>query len=132
MYSYQLPIDIHVYALSLTVWVQFQRDSFRPPPPRLGVKGEMGVWRWAHSIAQLWVPISSPLTHTVYLLPFFSYLAGSESVFVRPPARPPVRPGYDDKYRSRSQRFVERQNYLMGYTRGNEALELQFPKLYTL
>ena len=39
-----------------------------------------------------------------------SYLAGSKGVSaVRPPARPSVRPGYDDKYRSKSYRFVERQ-----------------------
>ena len=31
----------------------------------------------------------------VYLIPFLSYLADPESV----PARPPVRPGYDEKYR---------------------------------
>ena len=48
------------------------------------------------------VPISSPLTHMVYMLPFSSYLAGSKGF-------PPVRPGYDDKYRSSSYRFVERQ-----------------------
>ena len=41
----------------------------------------------------------------VYLLPLLSYLAGSESVY----ASPPVRQGYDDKFRSRSYRFVERQ-----------------------
>ena len=35
----------------------------------------------------------------VYLLPFFSYLADSKS----------ARHGYDDKYRSRRYRFVERQ-----------------------
>ena len=45
----------------------------------------------------------------VYLLPFLSYLANSKSVSVRPPTCPPIRPGYDDKYRSRSYRFVERQ-----------------------
>ena len=41
----------------------------------------------------------------VYLLPFSSYLAGSKNVFVLP-CDPP---GYDDKYRSRSYHFVERQ-----------------------
>ena len=40
----------------------------------------------------------------VYLLPFLSYIAGSESVSVHPP----VRPGYGDKYRSGSYRFFER------------------------
>ena len=38
-----------------------------------------------------------------------SYLAGSKRVSARPPVSPPVRPGYDDKYRYRSYRFVERQ-----------------------
>ena len=38
----------------------------------------------AHSIARLWVPISSPLTTMFHLLPFSSYLAGSKSVSVRP------------------------------------------------
>ena len=33
----------------------------------------------------MWVPISSPLTHMVYLLPFYSYLAGSRSVSASPP-----------------------------------------------
>ena len=37
---------------------------------------------------------STPLTHMVYLLPFFSYLARSKSVFVHP--------RYDGKYHSRS------------------------------
>ena len=41
----------------------------------------------------------------VYLAPFLSYLAGSKGVS----AHPPVRPEYDDKYRSRSYRFVDRQ-----------------------
>ena len=41
----------------------------------------------------------------VYLLALLSYLASSKNVSVRPP----VRPGYDDNYRSRSYRFVERQ-----------------------
>ena len=39
---------------------------------------------WAHSVAHPWVPIISPLTHMVYLIPFFSHLAGSKSVSVRP------------------------------------------------
>ena len=42
-----------------------------------------------------------PVTHLVYLLPFLSYLACSKSTSIRP--------GYDDKYRSRSYRFVEQQ-----------------------
>ena len=44
--------------------------------------GGHGGRGWAHSIARTWVPVSSPLTHMVYLLPFLilSYLAGSKSV----------------------------------------------------
>ena len=62
------------------------------------------VWGWgrAHLIAHPWVPISSPLTHRpmVYQLPF-CFLAA-------PKAFPPVRPGYNDKYRSRSYRcFIQ-------------------------
>ena len=53
-------------------------------------------WKWAHSIARPLVPVSFPLTHMVFLLPFWSYLAGSKSVSVRPPARAEI----DDKYRS--------------------------------
>ena len=43
------------------------------------------VWGrgWFPSIARLWVPISSPLTHMAYLLPFSSDLAGSKSVSAR-------------------------------------------------
>ena len=46
----------------------------------------------AYSITQQWVPISSPLTHIVYLLPLF-------------------RSGYDDSYRFRNYCFVERQKW---------------------
>ena len=53
-------------------------------------------------------PISSPLTHMFYPLPFLSYLAGSKSAS----ARPPVRHRYDDKFSSRSYHFVERQKYV--------------------
>ena len=53
--------------------------------------------------------ISSQLAYMVYLLPFLSYVAGSKSVTVRPP----VRPGYDDKYRSISYRFVDWQKPLL-------------------
>ena len=35
-----------------------------------------------------WVPISSRLTHMVYLLPLSSYIAGSKSVSARPSASP--------------------------------------------
>ena len=69
--------------------------------PGLGVRGR----EWAHSIVRPWVPISSPLTHLVYLLPILSYLAGFKSVCTCPS----VRPEYDDKYRSTSYHFVERQ-----------------------
>ena len=34
--------------------------------------------------SQPMVPISSPLTHVVHILPFLSYLAGSRSVSARP------------------------------------------------
>ena len=57
----------------------------------------------------IWLPISSPLTHMVYLLLFSSYSAGSKSVSVLAP----VRHGYnDDKYCSRRYRFIERQKFL--------------------
>ena len=55
-----------------------------------------------HSITRPWGPTISPLTHMVYLGLFLSYLDGSK-------AFPPVQPGYDDKYCSRSYRFVEQQ-----------------------
>ena len=42
-----------------------------------------------------------------YLLPFWGYLAGPESTSS---THQLVRTGYEDKYRSRSYRFVERQN----------------------
>ena len=37
-----------------------------------------------NSIARPWIPISSPFTHTVYIVQFLSYLAGSKSVSARP------------------------------------------------
>ena len=43
----------------------------------------------AHSIARPRVPISSPLTHMIYLSPFLSYLVGSKAF---PLARPSARP----------------------------------------
>ena len=55
-----------------------------PPPTRFGVRGDVGVRGWAHSIARPWVPISSLLTHIVYLLPSLSHLAGPKSVSARP------------------------------------------------
>ena len=45
---------------------------------------------------------------TELLLMFLSYLARSKSVSA-------LRPGYDDKYRSRSHRFVERQKLISTY-----------------
>ena len=55
----------------------------------------------ARSTACRWVPISFLLTHMVYLLSFWSYLAGTKSVSVRP--------RYDDEYRFRTYRFIEQQ-----------------------
>ena len=62
---------------------------------------------WANSVAGPWVPISSPLAHGLSrnVFELFSWFQRRFS----PPLRPPVRPGYDYKYRSRSYRFVERQ-----------------------
>ena len=53
-----------------------------------------GMWGsgWAHSVSRPCIPISSPLTHMVYLLPFSSYLAGSKSFPARPSVRPSDRP----------------------------------------
>ena len=62
---------------------------------------------WAQSTTRPLIPISSLLTHILNLLQFLSYLAGSKNVS----AGPPVRPGYDDKYRSRSYIVVERQKF---------------------
>ena len=45
----------------------------------------------------------------IVVITLLSYLAGTKSVFVRPP----VRTGYDDNYRSRNYWFVEWQNYLL-------------------
>ena len=68
--------------------ITFKKNPARRPhmmqfaTPGLGVRGCRGS---AHSIVSPWVPISSQLTHMVYLLPFFRYLAGLQSVSVRPP-----------------------------------------------
>ena len=56
--------------------------------PRFGGLGGRTGSGWANSIARPWVPIGSPLTHMVYLLPFLSYLACSKSVSACPSARP--------------------------------------------
>ena len=83
-----------------TVLLQSERDTFRAPP----------VWRFVQTWGLGDRPFDSfPVTYMVYLLPFLSYLAGSESVSVHPPVRPHVRPGYDDKYHSVGYRFVEQQ-----------------------
>ena len=58
------------------------------------VRGGQG---WAHSVARPWVPITSSLTHMVYLVPFLSYLAGSKSVSARPSDPDTMT---NDKYRS--------------------------------
>ena len=78
---------------SPTGWLKLDRRTFRPPGWG-GGNGTYGVW-FSDSIARPWIPISSILTHN-YLLPFLSYLAGSEAF---PPASPT---GCDDKYSSRS------------------------------
>ena len=56
-----------------------------------------GTWEsgWAHSVAGPCIPISSLLTHMVYLLLFFELFSWLQKRFC-----PPVWPRYDDKYRS--------------------------------
>ena len=71
---------------------------------RFGVTGTCGRG-WANSIAHSWVPISSPLTHMVYLLPVFELVSCSISASARP-----TRIRF--KYRSRSYRFVEWQKII--------------------
>ena len=69
--------------------------------------GVFNLWSLIY-VPSVWVqciPINSLLTNMVDLLPFLSYSAGSKSVSVCPSDRP----GNDDKYRSRSYRFVERE-----------------------
>ena len=65
--------------------------------------GSVG-WGCAHLIARPWVPITLQLPTDTYglsntVFELFSWLKK---------AFPPVRPGYDNKYRSRSYRFVQR------------------------
>ena len=45
-----------------------------------------GTWGsgWPHSVARPCIPVSSPLAHMAYLLPFLSYLADSKCVSSRP------------------------------------------------
>ena len=54
---------------------------------------------------------SGPITIAVMTL--VNYLAGSKSVSARLPVRPPIRPGYDDKYRSRSYCVIEQQKFFL-------------------
>ena len=84
-------------------WLKFESGTYRRTIwVRAGGRGGRGL---AHSITHRWVLSSSPLTHVVYLLPFLSYLADSKSISTSPP----IRPGDDEKYRSRIHRFVGRQ-----------------------
>ena len=78
----------------LSVWnylAAISKEDFSTP--RFGGRRNVGV--------RPWVASSSQSTYMAYLLPFFSYLAGSKNISIRP--------GYDDKYRSSSYNFVEQQ-----------------------
>ena len=66
---------------SSTVWLQFERETFRLPA--LGF-GDVVGRRYAHLIARPWIPISLPMTYMTYLLQFLSYSVGSKSVSDRP------------------------------------------------
>ena len=44
----------------------------------------------------------SPFSYLAYIWLFLSYLAGTKRVFASMFPNPPVRPGYDDRYRSRN------------------------------
>ena len=68
----------------LTVLSTSNRLAVDFSTPGLGVQG-FGGYGWTRLIACLWIPISSPLTHMVDLLPILSYLAGSKSISARPP-----------------------------------------------
>ena len=63
-------------------WLKFERGTFWPLV--MGVKWNVEGRGWDKSIAHPWVPISSRVTHMVYLLPFLSYLAGSKSSSAHP------------------------------------------------
>ena len=68
----------------------------------------LGLWRKLCDCSRHQLRARKCLTKLVphcHMLPLCAYLAGSKSVC----ARPPVLPGNDDKYRSGSHRFVERQ-----------------------
>ena len=84
-------------------WLKFVKGFFWPLST-LGLEEGSGIWQWKNSITRPWVPISSPLTNTVYLLPCVSYSAGSKSVSTCLI----VWPRYDGNYCSRSCYFVER------------------------
>ena len=94
--SYYLPID--TYGLSLTV--RFQ------PPPGLGLGGSWGVRdepvrQFAHGF------LLSPHCY-VWSISYRFWVIYIESAFQKR-FRPPIRPGYNWKYRFRSYRFVELQ-----------------------
>ena len=61
----------------LPVGLEFEKGTFDPIFGWLG--GTCGGREWANLIARPWVPISSPLTCMVYLLPFMSYSACPEA-----------------------------------------------------
>ena len=65
-----------------------------------------GTWglEWTHLVARPYIPISSSLTHNGLSVTVFELFSWLQKCF-----HPSVRPGYDDKYRSRSYRFVKRQ-----------------------
>ena len=69
--------------------------------PRFVVRGSLG---WSHSMPRPWVPIG----------PHWHIRSISYRLWVTklaPKEFSPVRPGYDDKYRTRTCRFVERQKW---------------------
>ena len=72
-------------------WLQFESRTFWPLAPIWASVGQ----GWAYLIAYPYVPISSPSTHKVHLLPFSNYLAGSKSVST-------IQPRYDDNCHGRS------------------------------
>ena len=69
------------FCLSLTVWLQFQRGTFRPTCLGLGGVGSRDRPIRQPVYGLLLVP---PLTRMVYPLPLLSYLAGCKRVSARP------------------------------------------------
>ena len=67
-----------------TFWLKFERCTFRPTVWEFGA--HTCGWGWAHPITRLRVPIDHTLTHVVCLLPFLSYLAGSNCVSATRPS----------------------------------------------